>query len=64
MSKKLHLPFSPDDARAIMEACSIDTMLADPEEVELLDANNPDLLVSYRRLEAIATSDLNTEERS
>lgn len=56
--KTASFPFSPDDARAIMEAHEIDSLLQNEEEVELLDAHNPDLLVSYRRLVAIAEMDL------
>jgi hypothetical protein len=58
MAKRKSVPFSPDDARAIIDAHEIDRIFRDDEELELMEENNPDLLESYRRLMAVAELDL------
>jgi len=37
-----------EQAKQIIEACEIDRMLEDPEEVICLEQNNPELLGAYR----------------
>lgn len=43
-----------EQARLLVEAFEIDRILGDEEEFELLEANNPELLIAYEQLQAIA----------
>lgn len=58
MAKRKSAPFSPDDARLIIDAHEIDRIFSDEEELELIEENNPDLLESYRRLMDVAKLDM------
>jgi len=45
---------TPEAALILIETYEIDKTLADAEEVELLDKQNPELLAAMRALEALA----------
>lgn len=48
---------TPSQAQHILDAYDIDVMMQDEEEVDLLMANNPDLLEAYNVLQEIANTD-------
>lgn len=43
-----------EQARIIVDAHEIDRLLADEEETDLLEENNPELLTAYEQLQGIA----------
>lgn len=47
---------TPAQARIIMEAFGIDAELNNEEEVELMEAHNPELLDAYHALQTLAHS--------
>jgi hypothetical protein len=48
---------TPEEARMLIEIHEIDSFMADEEEVDCLEANNPQLLLAYRKLMQIANGD-------
>jgi hypothetical protein len=64
MAKKQSKPTNPDspqltadEAQLLCDAHEIHQLLANEEETELLEANNPELLTAYEKLRAIADGD-------
>jgi hypothetical protein len=61
MPRKQTNPDSPqltaDEAQLLCDAHEIHSLLANEEETELLEANNPELLTAYEKLRAIADGD-------
>jgi hypothetical protein len=55
-SVKITLALTPAEANLLCEAHEVHALLANSEELEILEDNNPDLLRAYEKLVAISKS--------